>query len=241
MLFSAFYLKMPPAFLLWDTHHARHDIILQIFVRGIYMKKILFLGDSITDSHRLFINPPLGCGYVSVVSEKLNRLGYDVNISNLGTDGFTLSRILEKYETQYLPLQADLTVLLIGINDIGLMMNTNRTPAQQTFMMESFFTNYEALLHAFASTDTQPILMEPFVFPNPLEYKSWIPYVKQMSHGISLLSERFEIPYIRLHDSLNQEGFAYGMDYITSDGIHLTRQGHEILSEKLLHTLENYV
>ena len=203
------------------------------------MTKLLFLGDSITDSHHLFINPPFGCGYVSLLSEKLYKLGYDFEITNLGVDGFTVSRLLERCKSQYLPVNADITSILIGINDIGLMMNTNRTSEQQQQMMEIFLSNYEQLLCSL--TQTQLILMEPFIFPYPVEYRNWIPLVRQMSEGIAALAARYHIPYIRLHDTLNQEGQQYGMDSVTIDGIHLTAQGHEILSEKLLHTLESYV
>ena len=201
------------------------------------MTKILFLGDSITDSHRLFINPPLGCGYVSILSEKLHKLGYDVQINNLGVDGFSISRLLERCETQYAPLHADITTVLIGINDIGLMMNTNRTPDQRQQMMAQFFSNYEKLLHSLPHT--QLILLEPFIFPYPAEFRTWIPFVSQMSDGIAALADQYHLPYIRLHDALNEEGRRYGMDSVTLDGIHLTSQGHEILAEKLLHTLES--
>lgn len=203
------------------------------------MTKILFLGDSITDSHRSFINPPLGCGYVSLLSEKFHKLGYDTHLTNLGVDGFTISRLLEKCKTQYVPVHADITVILIGINDIGLMMNTNRTFEQQQIMMQAFFSNYKLLLQTLC--ESRCILMEPFIFPYPAEFRNWIPLVRQMSEGIASLAEQFHLPYIRLHDTLNEEGQTYGFDSVTIDGIHLTPQGHEILAEKLLHTLESYV
>ena len=36
------------------------------------MKKIIFLGDSITDASHCFLENPLGNGYVNMVAEKLN-------------------------------------------------------------------------------------------------------------------------------------------------------------------------
>ena len=38
------------------------------------MKKIIFLGDSITDASHCFLENPLGNGYVNMVAEKLNIL-----------------------------------------------------------------------------------------------------------------------------------------------------------------------
>ena len=203
------------------------------------MPKLLCLGDSITDAHRLFQNPPLGCGYVSFISEKLMQSGYDLAITNLGTDGFTLSRILDNCSHLYLPINADIISILIGINDLGLMMNTNRTSGQQQTMMERFFINYEKLILTFQGKSL--ILMEPFIFSYPAEFLNWFPLLRQMSAGICTLAEKYRIPYIRLHDVLNEAAKTYGLDSVTTDGIHLTSLGHEIVSEKLLHTLKTYV
>ena len=203
------------------------------------MKKILFLGDSITDCHRLFINPPFGCGYVSILANLFRRQGYELEIINAGVDGFTISRLADNCSSQYIPQNADIIVILIGINDIGLMMNTNRTFAQQQQMMENFFEKYRFLLRSLKYA--QLILMEPFIFPYPAEYRNWTSPVQQMSDGIRALAVEFNLPYVLLHQALNLEGQRYGMETITTDGIHLTSQGHEIIAEKLLHTLRSYV
>ena len=60
------------------------------------MKKIIFLGDSITDDSHCFLENPLGNGYVNMVAEKLNdsdggRKKYD--IMNRGHDGFTIHEL----------------------------------------------------------------------------------------------------------------------------------------------------
>lgn len=203
------------------------------------MTKLLFLGDSITDSNRLFSNQPLGCGYVHSIAQKLYHLGYEITITNRGVDGFTISRLLENCESQYISIDADVTVILIGINDIGLMMNTDRTSKQQQDMMNAFLLNYEKLL--LSLPHTQFILMEPFIFPYPSEFRHWFPFIRQMSDGISALAANLHIPYIHLHDDLNHYAQTYGLDAVTTDGIHLTTCGHEIIAEKLLHTLKTYV
>lgn len=203
------------------------------------MKKLLFLGDSITDCHRNFINPPLGCGYVSLLSKELYHSGFETELYNLGADGFTLSRLLENCTRQYLPLEPDIVIILIGINDIALMMNTLRTPSQQEEMLQNFFLRYRELLEKFPTSKL--LLMEPFIFPWPSEFKHWIPFVKRMSEGIAAIAQDLSLPYILLHDALNEEGKHYGMDFITTDGVHLTSRGHEIIAEKLLHTLKTYV
>ncbi|MDO4308363.1 MAG: GDSL-type esterase/lipase family protein [Eubacteriales bacterium] len=197
------------------------------------MPHLLCLGDSITDCGRLFDSPPLGNGYVQKLSRKLTANGQHWKITNCGVDGFTIARLLSNAEPFYLPQKADIITILIGINDIGLMMNTRRTSAQQKEMLELALKHYEELLHVLARSDTRFVLMEPFLFPYPEEYKTWIPHVRSLSRGIGTLAEKYRIPYLLLHEELNKKASMQGIHTLTTDGIHLTDTGHEILADLL--------
>jgi lysophospholipase L1-like esterase len=54
-----------------------------------------------------------------------------------------------------------------------------------------------------------------------------------MSAHILKISQKYDAVFVPLQDDLNQEASLHGMSAITEDGIHLTRQGHRILAEKL--------
>lgn len=203
------------------------------------MTHLLCLGDSITDCGRLFDDPPLGRGYVRILSRKLGEKGQNWHITNCGVDGFTTARLLTNAEPFYLPLQADIITVLIGINDIGIMMNTRRTPAQQAEMMKNTLQQYRKLLLYLSKGCHRLVLMEPFIFPWPQEYQGWIPHVRTLSQGIRSLAKEFHHPYLLLHDSLNEAAKQQGMAALTIDGIHLTHTGHELLAEKLLPLLTN--
>ena len=200
------------------------------------MTNILCLGDSITDCGRFFSASPLGDGYVHLLSKQMKTAGTDCKITNCGVDGFTVSRLLENARN-YLSIGGDIITILIGINDIGLMMNTDRSEDQKKEMMSTFCTHYEELLTILIKSGGRIILMEPFIFPWPAEYRNWIPYVKNMSKKIENLAKQYHLPYIFLHDDLNAEARRYGLDTITPDGIHLTAQGHEILAQKLMEVI----
>lgn len=197
------------------------------------MTHLLCLGDSITDCGRLFDHPPLGNGYVQKLSLKLKNSRYSWRITNCGVDGFTTARLLANAEPFYLPQKADIISILIGINDIGLIMNTCGTPARQAEMMAKALRNYEQLLRILSRPNCRLVLMEPFLFPRPMEYQTWFPHVRTLSEGICELAEKYRIPYLRLHDYLNEKAHTQGIHTITADGIHLTDAGHEILAEKL--------
>lgn len=199
--------------------------------------QIYCLGDSLTDSNHFFTNQPLGDGYVYKLFHKLQQCKDSCNITNLGMNGFTIARLLDS-SIPRLPEKADVITVLIGINDIGLMKNTFRTPQQQEEMMSLFFQKYQQMLEVLIPKTTTLILMEPFIFPFPAEYQNWIPQVKTMSEGIQKLAFQYQIPYLLLHEELNVKACQYGPDFLTEDGIHLTSHGHEILSEKLFHLLK---
>ena len=171
--------------------------------------QIICLGDSITDCNHLFEDFPLGNGYVQMLSEMFQK--HTINISdtmqfkNYGIDGFTVARVLENIRLQRIPLhRSPIITLLIGVNDIGLMMNTDRTEAQKEQMMQEFSAHYAELLHLLTADARQVILMEPFIFPKPAEYQTWIPYVRTMSNKIQQLAVKYSLPFLPLHDTLNR-------------------------------------
>jgi lysophospholipase L1-like esterase len=157
-------------------------------------------------------------------------------IRNCGVDGFTVARLLQNTPSHYLPLHPDIITILIGINNIGLIMNAN--PEERDSLMQIFFQTYDALLTALEAQTRQIILMEPFVFPIPQQLLTWFPYVQTMTDGISALARKHRLIYLPLWQRLLEEGSAHGYETVTSDGIHLTSCGHKLLADALGKVLE---
>ena len=202
------------------------------------MKTLICLGDSITAANRLFSQNGLGEGYVSMLPPFLP----DIQVSNKGIDGFTISRVLQKVQQDCICLSPDFVTIQIGINNIGLIMNTDRTSAQQQQMLASYVLEYTDLLKEITkNTQAAVILLEPFVFPHPEEFAGWIPQVKALSGHIRELADIFGCTFLPLHDLLNQEAKRLGCQAVTTDGIHLTRHGHEILAQRLSRVLKQIV
>lgn len=194
------------------------------------MKKLICLGGSITAANRLFSPGGLGEGFVSMLPPLLP----DFIIENKGIDGFTIARILQNVERDCISQQPDLAVIQVGINNIGLLMNTDRTPVQQEQMMADYVREYAELLEKITeNTNAGIILLEPFVFPHPREFANWIPHVRTLSGHIQELAGIFGCRFLPLHDSLNQEAKRLGYAAVTTDGIHLTRHGHQFIARQL--------
>lgn len=119
------------------------------------MKKIIFLGDSITDASHCFLENPLGNGYVNMVAEKLNdsdggRKKYD--IMNRGHDGFTIHGVKRILEKECILKRPDVVSILIGCNDVGVMMNTGKSLEEQQFE-----ACYEAIVKELQSNRMQSL------------------------------------------------------------------------------------
>lgn len=196
------------------------------------MKTILLLGDSITDCGHSFDPDNLGHGYVRCISEKLSD---NIKCINKGIDCFTVPALRRLWKTQCLSLSPDVITILIGINDLAVMKNTGMDFTQG---VEHFTKNYGELLEEIRLiTDCPIILMEPFIFPYPAEYALWEPELHEMCEAISQLALQYHAQFLPLWDALASAAKFHGYVRITTDGIHLTKLGHEIVAEKLLEML----
>lgn len=200
------------------------------------MKNIICFGDSITDCGKFFDAPPLGDGYVRMLDEELKKREKGNIVINKGFDGFTVARVYTTVRQQEISADSVCT-LLVGINDVAIMMNTRRSEIEQQELMARFCHIYEKLILEILNSSKNLILMEPFIFPYPAEFRLWIPYVRIMSGSIASLADKYELPYIRLHDRLNNLALYKGFNAVTVDGVHLTHLGHHVIADELLKLL----
>lgn len=184
------------------------------------MKQFIFLGDSITDCDHIYDTDNLGYGYVRVLSEKLSTNNYQ--FINLGYDGFTISALKRLWERICSPLNPACITILIGINDIGVIKNTGVSP---DFALNEFQMNYELLIENIRKHyDCPIILMEPFIFSRPAEYLTWELEVHKMGKCIEAIAVKHQLCYLPIWHSLKDNS-------LTTDGIHLTTEGHAILAD----------
>ena len=196
------------------------------------MKKILFLGDSITDCNHSFEPENLGYGYVRMISEELNTPEKQYQIINKGNDGFTVPAVRRLWKRSCLNLKPDFITILIGINDLAVIKNTRVTPS---VALAEFRDQYQALIDDIRVMTDCPIhLMEPFIFPHPAEYALWEPELLKMNSMIQELASANRLGFLSLWDHLKSAALEQGYPGITTDGIHLTVAGHQMISKKWL-------
>ena len=200
------------------------------------MKKIIFLGDSITDAEHCFSENPLGNGYVDMVDKKLYHStggGKKYDIVNCGHDGFTIQGVKRMLEHDCILRQPDIVSLLIGCNDVGVMMNTGKSLEEQEFE-----AGYESVLRELTErTRARIICMAPFIFPYPRKYANWIPGIRQAEAIEKRIAERYHVEFLELQDLMISAAGRAGYENITTDGIHLTEGGNEIIAGELMRFL----
>ena len=95
-------------------------------------------------------------------AEKLNdsdggRKKYD--IMNRGHDGFTIHGVKRILEKECILKRPDVVSILIGCNDVGVMMNTGKSLEEQQFE-----ACYEAIVKEITEqSDAKLICMSPFI------------------------------------------------------------------------------
>lgn len=195
------------------------------------MKTLLFLGDSITDCNHYFDPENLGSGYVRMISEKLNTSEKNYQVQNKGNDGFTVPAVRRLWKRSCLNLKPDFITILVGINDLSVIKNTGITPSVG---IAEFRKQYQMLIDEIRITCDCPILlMEPFIFPHPAEYSTWEPELHMLNDSIRQISTN-QLLFLPLWKDFLSVAQTEGYKKITTDGIHLTQTGHQLLANRWL-------
>lgn len=203
---------------------------------------LLFLGDSITDSDHCFTPDNLGNGYVKMISESLKKSVPELRITNRGADGFTVSDVYRAWQRYPDKETVDVVSILVGVNDVGVWMNCGYSARKRQEALDVFADVYADLVCDILDYGIPKlILMEPFLFPMPERYKLWQPCLKQISLAISGIAARYSLPCLPLQQILDEEAEQAGYAAVTTDGIHLTERGNQILAGVYTEKLRNEI
>lgn len=201
------------------------------------MSTLLFLGDSITDCNHYFEPENLGFGYVRMISDKMNAPDRNYQVLNKGNDGFTVSRVHQMWKRSCKDLHPDFITILIGINDLAVIKNTGKTI---TVELSEFCSSYQSLITEIRRTAHCPILlMEPFIFPQPAEYRLWEEDLQMISKIIQDIAVKNELHFLPLWEMFCDAANKKGTSALTTDGIHLTSYGHSLLADAWLQFPKN--
>lgn len=214
------------------------------------MKKILFMGDSITDCSRgkgpSEKDPRLnlGNGYASFVA---GRMGLDhpgeYEFVNRGISGNRIVDVYGRTRRDIISLKPDYMSILIGVNDVWHevvdLANPNGVDGHK------FLKVYDLLIEELKEElpEMKIMLMEPFVLEGPAtaERIEWFEQeVAIRAQAVRELAAKHNLPLLPLQADLLELCEQAPETYWLADGVHPCAPFHQYIADKWIAAFEKY-
>lgn len=191
--------------------------------------KVLFIGDSITESNRFKDPVGIGNGYVSLIHMYVKEHYEDVNILNKGIGGNRVTDLERRWERDVLQENPDWLSISIGINDVWRQIDRPKLEQIHPYMFEDI---YERLLISTKRrlTNTKIVVMEPTIIKEDINSKGnklLMPYVEI----IQSLARQHEATLVPAHRVFLKELQNEKQEKLTTDGVHLNEAGNKLLAD----------
>ncbi len=200
--------------------------------------KILFFGDSITESGRNFDEPSdLGSGYVKIAAGKLRLLYPEAEfaIVNRGVGGNKTADLLARVERDVVAEAPDVVFLQVGVNDVWCRFSHG-----EIITVEQFRDNYTALVQKIMATGAKLVLVLPFALRME-DKQRFRPYLAAFNEVIRTIAAEEKLPVIPLDEIFT--GLTQDIDpaQFTTDGVHPTHRGCRYIADLVIKELKKII
>ncbi|WP_370942081.1 SGNH/GDSL hydrolase family protein [Amycolatopsis sp. cg5] len=185
--------------------------------------RLLFIGDSITDSGRDRSDPnSLGAGYVRQIAAALNAPA----VLNKGLNGNRIYDMKARWATDVLAERPTVVTVKIGINDTwrtfdrGLASPIDRFHAAYTSVLAQTRRHLTADLY----------IITPFLLPVRAEQHSWMDDLAPRIEVARELAAEFGARLVRADLIMPKAAAEHGAATLAPDGVHPSGLGHRILA-----------
>ena len=196
------------------------------------MKRILLTGDSITDAGRNREDfEGNGRGYPHLIDARMDyEFPGEYQIINRGISGNRIVDLYSRIKCDCINLKPDYISILIGVNDVW-----HEIGGQNGVEAEKFEKIYRMFLEEVktALPDVKIMILTPYVTAGTAtdehldEFKPEVD--KRRTIAISLAKE-FDLPFIDLQEKFNEAEKKAPASHWTTDGVHPTPAGHELIA-----------
>lgn len=203
------------------------------------MKRILFMGDSITDCERnknLFYS--MGTGYANLVNASLGAaLPGEYEFINRGISGNRVVDVYARIKSDFINLCPDYASIYVGVNDVW--HEISRNDGVDTDKFEKIYSMMIEEVMA-ACPNIKLIIIAPFVLEgsatcnteeNPDRLQQFKIGVAEKAAVCKRISEKYDLPLIELQPAFDKACEQAGSNYWTIDGVHPRPSGHEIIKQ----------
>ena len=196
--------------------------------------KILFFGDSITESGRNLLEPnDLGVGYVKIAAGKLRLLYPDrkIEVVNRGVGGNRTADLLLRVQEDVIGEHPDYIVLQAGVNDVWCRFSLG-----EVVTPEQFESNYRELVKELKATGAKLILIEPYVLPIG-DKQRFRPFLNKFNAIIRAIAEEQKLTLIPVDEIFT--GVTQDIDprQFSTDGVHPTHRGCRYIADLVIKEL----
>jgi lysophospholipase L1-like esterase len=192
--------------------------------------RLLFAGDSITDSSRDRTDPAsLGKGYVQRIAD---RLGDGPVVLNKGLNGNRIYDLEARWTTDVLAERPTVLTVKIGINDTWRTFDRG-LPSP----VEKFRAAYRRLLaSARQHLPAELYVITPFLLPVEPEQHEWLDDLAPRIEVAIEVATEFGARLVRADLFMPRAAEEHGAATLAPDGVHPSPLGHRLLAEAWLAT-----
>ena len=202
------------------------------------MKRVLFQGDSITDSGRN--DWDMGSGYPTFIAAELNcKKPMEYEFINRGVSGNRSVDMLARWRQDCIELKPDYLSFMIGINDVWHEIDLkNGITAERYEVYLSMMI--EDVKHYIPKTKI--IIMEPYVTHGIATDEYWDYFREEIDKRIEIvnkLSEKYRLSCVHLQKCFNDALKSAPAENWTRDGVHATPAGNMVIKNAWLEVFNN--
>lgn len=195
----------------------------------IFMIKVLFQGDSITDAGRDRSDiHNLGNGYPFYAANYIRAVLPDEKFEfiNLGISGDQTADLVRRLDDDFIKINPDIVSIHIGINDTW-----HRAPTKEWLSNEVFESNYRTVLEAIKTKTAAKILMiEQYLLP--VEDKLF--FREDLNPKIDItrkLAREYADAFIPLDGLLAKGCVSHPLSFFSDDGVHPNASGSDYIGK----------
>ena len=210
------------------------------------MKKILFMGDSITDAQRdRDTDAYMGAGYATMVAGELGcKEPFTYEFMNRGISGNRIVDLHARIRKDMINLQPDYISILIGVNDVW-----HEYTRQNGVAADKFEILYEMMIEELQRDipGVKIMILEPFVLPgcktstNEEKPGRWEHFSSETPIRAAIakkVAEKYNLVFVPLQAKFDAVNTAEHEDFWLRDGVHPTAAGHNLIKQAWLEGFE---